>query len=161
MVSHPLSMREALGSIPSVSMHHEAAALSHGWFGCRGAELAAVGTVRLLGRCLGDHEVHCEDSSSRQIAGTHDFTLRGQAPGQLACTYIWMAPWGAAGSPCATAVLRGWLRLSCAGWSTQDKLPAASAASTCHPASKPELLCVECHWADKFSFNSACIGHVV
>ena len=33
---------------------------------------------------------------------------------------------------------------ACAGWPTQDRLPAASAASTCHSASKPELLCVEC-----------------
>ena len=55
VVSHPLSMREALGSIPSVSMHHEAAAWSHGWFGCRSAELAAVGAVSSLGRYLGDH----------------------------------------------------------------------------------------------------------
>ena len=91
VVSHPLSMREALGSIPSVSMHPEAVALSHGWFGDRPADspwnLELAGEVPGIVGCLAGA------TSGRQIAGTRDFTLRGQVPGQLTRTNICMAQW--------------------------------------------------------------------
>ena len=86
MESHPLSMREALGSIPSVSMHPEAVALSHGWFGGRQADspwnLGLAGEVPGIIGCLAGA------TSGRHLAGTRDFTLPGQVPGQLARTNI-------------------------------------------------------------------------
>ena len=86
-------MREALGSIPSVSMHQEVAALSHGWFGCRSAKLTAVGTLSLLGRYLRWGSLGTLLGHVWQAASWHArHYSESQVHGQLTHTYVGMAP---------------------------------------------------------------------